>query len=100
MKCWPAVRDDTVIVASPLVSVAFPSTCEPSLNCTLPVGVPPGASGCTSALSTTGCPCCAGFVQVITNVNVDIAALRTVTAIGADVVAAKFVDPAYAAVIA
>ena len=53
--------------AVPPMSVAVPRTVEPSLNVTVPVGVPvPGEAGITTAVKTTGWPKTEGLADGIT----------------------------------
>ena len=59
MLCEPTVKDEMADdVAVPLFKVAgAPRLLVPSLNCTVPVGVPePGITAETVAVNVTGCP--------------------------------------------
>jgi hypothetical protein len=51
----PAVRDETLNVAAPLVSEAVPSDVEPSIKVTVPEGVDPAVAA-TVTLKVTDCP--------------------------------------------
>ena len=59
MLCEPTVNDEMADdVAAPLTKVAgVPRLVAPSLNCTVPVGVPePGNAAETVAVNVTVCP--------------------------------------------
>src|ERR1700687_5211671 len=57
MLCVPAVRADVNSVAMPpALSAPLPIVVVPSLNVTMPVGVPPPDSGVTVAVNVTGVP--------------------------------------------
>lgn len=70
MECEPTDKEEDVNVASPLVSVCVPSVFEPSLNVTVPVGVPPPAAGDTVAVKVTDCPQTEGLAEDVTEVVV------------------------------
>jgi hypothetical protein len=82
-------------LALPAVSVAVPSAVTPSLNVTVPVGVPPPLIGLTEALSTTACPKVEGFGDEERVVCVGV--LFTTKATGGEVLELKVVLPLYTA---
>ncbi len=61
----PTVNDEVARVAVPLVNVAAaPKLVPPSLNCTVPLGVPaPGATAETVAVNVTDWPETEGFTE-------------------------------------
>jgi hypothetical protein len=64
MECAPVVSDDVLNVAEPLESVPVPITETPSLNVTVPVGVPePGEITATVAVKVTLWPIAEGFTD-------------------------------------
>src|ERR1700737_5031634 len=76
--------------ALPALSAIVPSTAAPSLNVSVPAGVPdPGATTPTVAVNFTSCPDTEGFTDETTVVLV--AALLTVWETAGEVLAAKFV---------
>jgi hypothetical protein len=94
----PAGKLEVVILPAPLASVAVPSVVDPSMNATVPVGVPvPGLMTDTLAVSVTACPK-AGELGVVERVA-DVEACPTVTVVGVDVWPAKSVSPEYTTVI-
>src|SRR4051794_23985833 len=94
-RCVPAASGGGLIVAAPLTIAAPPTTVLPSMNCTVPVGVPP-PSGRTAAMSVAGWPAACGFVCAIRNGRVEAASGRTVADPALERLAAKFVLPPYA----
>lgn len=90
IECEPAARVDVVNVALPLLSVTVASDVVPSLNVTVPVGVPL-VDGFAVAVKVTALPCVAGFSDEITAVVV--AALLTTKFRAAEVLPVKFVPP-------
>ncbi len=71
MLCAPPDKDEVVNVAKPLLKVTGePRLVPPSLNCTLPVGVPePGATADTVAVNVTDCPNTEGLLFELTTVE-------------------------------
>lgn len=62
MLCEPALSEEVVKVACPeALSVPVPSVVAPSLNVTVPLGVPPPLAGVTVAVKITACPTVLGF---------------------------------------
>src|SRR5678815_3345009 len=103
MPCEPAVKDLLSLAIPAASSATTPSTVEPSLNVTLPVGVPEEPDGVTFAVNVTDCPAEAGFRLDTTDVvvaAVSAGAALTVCVSGADVLPADRASPAYPAVIA
>ena len=80
IECDAALKDEVVKVACPLASVVLPRVVPPSLNVTVPVGVPPEPT--TVAVKVTDCPAVLGFAEEDTVVVVAIA----VTVIDAEAV--------------
>ena len=79
-------------VAEPLLKVPVPSVVAPSLNVTVPVGVPlPGATTATVAVNVTDCPKTDGFADEITIVVV--LGMLTVWVRVEEVLVLKFVSP-------
>lgn len=68
IECVPALSDDTVSEAAPLLRVAVERSVDPSRNCTLPVGVPPAAD--TTALNVTAWPAVEGLREEVSEVVV------------------------------
>src|SRR5947208_3363521 len=96
MECVPVPSVLVANVACPEPSSApVPSEFAPSLNVTLPVGVPPPEL--TTAVNVTGCPYVEGFASDV-RLAVVLAAF-TVCASAAEVLPAKFPAAAYATVI-
>lgn len=61
-----AARAEVLNVAEPALSAPLPSVVAPSLNVTVPVGVPaPGATALTVAVNVTVCPKTDGFTEDI-----------------------------------
>jgi hypothetical protein len=90
---WVAVLGvDVLKVATPLpFSVPGPSVVTPSLNVTVPVGVPlPPLLAATAAVNVTDCPCTDGFVSLVSVVVVGDAFTTWLTAF--EVLVAKFVS--------
>ena len=72
----------------------MPSVVEPSMNATVPVGVPvPGLTTTTSAVSVTACPK-TGELGVVERVA-DVDAFPTVMLVAGEVWPEKFVSPPY-----
>jgi hypothetical protein len=91
------LSDEVLKLAVPPPSVPVPKVVVPSLNVTVPVGVPaPGDTGATVAVNVTDWPKTAGFAEEVTLVVV--AVWLTVWATTADVLAVKLVSPLYTAV--
>jgi len=68
----PGARDDVTKLAAALLMVTVLSGVPPSLNVTVPVGVPvPGGIGVTVACKETDCPKLAGFGVALSAVAVD-----------------------------
>ena len=65
MECDPSTNAEVVNVACPEpFSVPVPSVVVPSLNVTVPVGVPePGEAAATVAVKVTDCPTTDGFEE-------------------------------------
>jgi hypothetical protein len=59
MECEPTTKLDVLNVAVPPLNVPVPSVVDPSINVTVPVA----ADGLTTAVSVTGAPDGAGFVD-------------------------------------
>lgn len=71
MECDPTDSDDVAKIAWLFVIVPVPNTAEPSLNVTVPVGVPlPGGLVFTVAVKVMLCPNTDGFAEDITEVDV------------------------------
>jgi len=72
MVWLPTERAEVLNVAFPLICrVPLPSVVDPSLNVTVPVGVPePGAVAVTVAVSVTDCPKTDGLTDEMTAVEV------------------------------
>jgi hypothetical protein len=93
IECDPTARDDVLKVAEPALSVPVPIDVVPSLNVTVPVGVPlPGAVVLTVAVNVTDWPNTDGFVDDATVVLV--AAAFTVCVRLEELLAEKFESPA------
>ena len=92
--------DEIANVAAPPLRVPVPSVVLPSLNVTVPVGVPlAGAAAVTVAVKVTDCPKTEGFADEVTPV-VLLAWFTTCGFVFSEpVLVAKFVSPAYTAVI-
>ena len=65
IECTPAPSPEVVNVAVPPFSEPGPSTMAPSLNVTVPVGVPEPVAGCTVAVNVTAWPKADGFSEEI-----------------------------------
>ena len=71
IECDPAARSDLVSVATPPLRVPVPNSVTPSLNVTVPAGVPtPVAPVATVAVHVTACPTFEGFKDEATAVVV------------------------------
>lgn len=70
MECEPTEKEEVVNVAWPLASDSVPSTVGPSLNVTVPVGVPLPEDGLTVAVSVTDWPKTDGLAEEATEVAV------------------------------
>jgi hypothetical protein len=98
IACEATTNVEVLNVAEPPLRAPEPRVVAPSLKVTVPVGVPlPGAAGATVAVKVTPCPNAEGFPDEITAVVV--LALFTVCVSVLDVLAAKLLLPAKAAVI-
>jgi hypothetical protein len=96
---WLA-RDKEVVekLAAPLDNETVPIVLEPSLNTTLPVGVPaPGANALTVALKVTAWPKFEGFGVAVSTDDVDAGCTTSVT--GGDVLVPKLLSSLYTTVI-
>jgi hypothetical protein len=91
----PTANVEVVKVAFPRLSLSVPSTVAPSLNVTVPVGVPEVA-GFTVAVKVTAWPTADGFTEETTEV-VD-AAWVTAWERAGEVLAPKLASPLYTAV--
>ena len=95
----PIAGDEIEKIAVPPLSVPVPSVVLPSLNVTVPVGVPlAGATAAIVAVNVTDCPKTEGLAEEVTAVL----ELPLFTTCGLElsdpVPVAKFVSPAYTAV--
>lgn len=100
IECDPAASEEVTKVATPeAFSVLVPSTVEPSLNVTVPEGVPtlPAAFD-TVAVNVTCCPVVAVLGAAVTAVVVSATVTISVT-IAVEVLPRKLVSPEYFAVI-
>ena len=100
IECDPAASEEVANVATPeALSVPVPSDVEPSLNVTVPVGVPvlPAAFD-TVAVNVTCCPVVAVVGAAVTAVVVVIPIAISVT-IAVEVLPKKLASPEYFAVI-
>src|SRR6476619_3775250 len=98
MECPATDSADVEKVALPPLSVPVPSVVAPSLNVTVPVGVPePGPVAVTVAVNVTDPPKFDGFVPDTTAVVV--ADCCPTCDVVDDVLVTKFVSPPYTAVI-
>lgn len=70
MECEPTEKVEVVNVAWPFVRDSEPSVVEPSLNVTVPVGVPLPDVGLTVAVNVTDWPNTAGLAEEATDVTV------------------------------
>src|ERR1700674_2513113 len=95
---WLATdRLEVVKEAWPAFSVAVPSVAAPSMNVTVPVGVPePGAFAVTVAVKVAACPNTAGLADAASAVA--LAAWFTAWLSAADVLVVKLASPLYTAV--
>ena len=87
--CPPALSADVESVATPPDSVPVPRVAVPSLNVTVPVGVP--VPEVTVAVNVTDCPNVLGFADDVSAVVVHAALTVCVTAV--DVLVAWLVVP-------
>jgi hypothetical protein len=94
MECDPAINAEVDIEAVPELRFAVPSEVEPSKNCTLPVAL----DGETLAVNFTVWPNAEGLR--LEEIDAVVAALFTISVIGAEVLAKNPPPPAYTAVIA
>ena len=69
IECDPSASADVARVATPETRVPGPSAVAPSLNVTVPVGVP-ATEPLTSAVNVTVCPTAAGLLSAVTVVLV------------------------------
>ena len=95
MECVPCVNDFVVKAADPLLTATVASVVAPSLNVTVPVGVPVNW-GATLAVNVTFVPSAAGLSEEVSVVVLD--ALLTFWESAAEVLARYVPLPAYAAV--
>jgi hypothetical protein len=95
IECVPCDNDFVVKAADPLLSVTVASVVAPSLNVTVPVGVPVNW-GATFAVNVTFEPSGAGFSDEVNVVL--LVALLTFCERAAEVLARYVPLPAYAAV--
>jgi predicted small secreted protein len=72
MVCEPSASDEVVNVATPAASMAVPRAVAPSLNVTVPMGVP--ALLVTVALKVTACPTLLGLTEDVSVVVVPVPA--------------------------
>jgi hypothetical protein len=87
MECAPSAKAEVVNTAFPLMRPPDPSTVRPSLNVTVPVGVPlPGATTLTVAVNVTDWPNTDGLCEELT--TVELPALFTVWDSAGDVLVA------------
>src|SRR5512142_1838291 len=87
---WPPAAAKLVVnvAAPPVPTATVPRTVAPSLNVTVPIGVPaPGATAATVAVKVTAWPVTAGLTD--DRRATVVAAGLTVTAVAAEVLAAK-----------
>jgi hypothetical protein len=94
-------RDNELIdkFATPFDTVTVPIVLDPSLNTTLPVGVPPpGDTALTVALKVTVWPKFEGFSDEVSTIDVDAGLTTCVTA--GEVLVPKLLSSLYTAVIA
>jgi hypothetical protein len=80
IECDPTASEEVANVATPKsFSVSVPNAVEPSLNATMPVGVPAlPASFDTVAVNTTACPVVAGSGAAVTAVVVEAPRMKLV----------------------
>ena len=98
MECVPTDKFLVVKVATPPLSLPVPSVVEPSVNVTVPVGVPkPGDVAVTVAAKLTDWPNTDGLADDASTVVV--ASLLSTWLVTVDVLARSFVSPPYTAVI-
>ncbi len=98
IECDPAVREVVAKMAMlEVFSVPVPNVVEPSLNVTMPVGVPvlPAILN-TVAVNVTDCPRIAGLDEDVRAVEVGV---KTVSVTAVEVLPAKLGSPEYLAVI-
>src|SRR5881628_35048 len=97
MFVWlPVASDEVINVAWPVVSVPVPSVVAPSLNVTVPVGVPaPGAAAATVAVNVTAWPNTDGLGAAA--MSVALPALFTVWVKLGDVLVLKLPPPPFTA---
>src|SRR5271165_6006969 len=95
MEWLPTLSAPVLNVATPPTNVTVLRLVAPSLNVTVPAGVPV-VLDFTVALNVTDCPNEDGFTEDAT--NAEVAALFTVCASAAEVLATSLPLPLYAAV--
>jgi hypothetical protein len=84
IECVPSASVEIANVVFLLLSVPVPSVVLPSLNVTVPAGLPaPGAIGVTVAVNVTVSPLMDGFNEDTT--EIEVAALSTTSDNGAEV---------------
>ena len=94
MLCGLPATDSAVVlkVATPPLRVPVPNVAAPSLNVTVPVGVPaPGATAATVAVNVTDWPNTEGLADEVSEVVV--LAMVTVCETVLEVLVFKFVSP-------
>ena len=94
MLCEPTVNDEMAddVAVPPLRVTADPRLVAPSLNCTMPVGVPaPGATGDSVAVNVSICPKEDGLTEDET--LVELPSLFTVCAREEQVLPVKLASP-------
>ena len=92
MECDPTERVDLVMIAWLLRSVPVPSEIVPSLNVTVPLGVPEVA-GLTVAVNVTVCPDTEGFADETSVVDVAAALPLMVWVSTGEVLPVKLASP-------
>jgi hypothetical protein len=93
IECEPTASDARFNVATPPLNVPVPIVAAPSLNVTVPPGVPaPGALALTVAVNVTLWPNTVGLSEVVTPVLVS--ALFTVCVSVGEVLVLKLASPA------
>ncbi len=98
MLCPPRLNTDVLNVAEPLLSATGePRLLPPSLNCTVPVGVPdPGGTADTVTVKVTDWPKTEGLLFEVTTVKL---LAWLIVCVGSEpVLPVKFVSPLYTAV--
>lgn len=91
IECVPTLNDEVLYVACPLDKVPVPRVVEPSLNVTVPVGVPP--LPLAWAVKVTDVPEVDGFNEEVTVVVVVVITAVTVCVRADAVEAEKVLSP-------